>query len=309
MDYSVVVPVYRSGEWIADLAERIHATVSRYGTDEIILVNDCSPDETTWPAIERCAASRSFVRGIDLVYNVGQFRATLCGIANSSGKWIITIDDDFQHPPEEISKLIEGSRAHPGIDCIFGKYAAKRHSLIRNAGSRLIQKIMSALYGKSGSITTTSFRIMPRTFAMALVEYRSSSPQLGPLISGMSKRLMNVTVEHSPRLRGKSGYSLGRCISETFKSIVNASTRPIRMFTMIGFASALVAFAMTAYYLARWIMVGTSVAGYTSLILAVTFFSGLILMGVGILGEYIGRIISEVSGAKRFMIRKIAGGD
>ena len=310
MDFSVVVPVYKSGQWISELAERIHAAVSPFGSMEILLVNDHSPDDETWPAIEECARRFPFVRGIDLVYNVGQFKATLCGIEKSVGNLVITIDDDFQHPPEEIHKLIEAMRSDPGrFDCVFGAYATKQHSAFRNAGSKLVQRITGALYGKSGDITTTSFRIMTRDFANVLVAYRSASPQLGPLIARLSKKLANVVVEHKPRTRGRSGYSLAKCVSETFQSIVNASTRPIRMFTAIGFISSLAAFAITIYYFLRWIFLRTSVAGYTSLILVVSFFSGLILMGVGILGEYIGRIIAELTGTPRFMVRKEVGNE
>lgn len=308
MDFSVVVPVYKSGSWISELAERIYAAVSPFGSVEVLLVNDHSPDAVTWPAVEECAKRLPYVRGIDLVYNVGQFKATLCGIEKSSGEYVLTIDDDFQHPPEELPKLIEAMKAGTGLDCVFGAYAAKRHSAFRNLGSKLVQRITAALYGKRRDVVTTSFRIMTRDFANVLTAYRSAAPQLGPLIVRLSKRLANVTVEHRPRTRGESGYSLAKCVSETFQSIVNASTRPIRMFTAVGFVSSIAAFAITLYYLLRWMFLGTSVAGYTSQILVTSFFSGLILMGIGILGEYIGRIISELTGTPRFMIRKEVGG-
>jgi glycosyltransferase involved in cell wall biosynthesis len=113
MKYSIVVPVYKSGPWLAELVERVGAVMAVFGESfELILVNDCSPDDVTWPAIERLAGEFEWVRGIDLFFNAGQFRATLCGLAEARGHFIITMDDDLQHPPEEIPKLVAARRSY-----------------------------------------------------------------------------------------------------------------------------------------------------------------------------------------------------
>lgn len=306
--YSIVIPCYASASGLKELVCRIAKVMAQYVSFEVILVNDQSPDSETWGVIERLAGEYGFVRGINLLYNVGQFRATLCGLENAHGEFVITMDDDFQHPPEELPKLIEAMKQNPAMDCIMGKYVNKVHSPWRNLGSRLMQGIMGCLYNKPAHLVTTSFRIMPASFVKTLVLYRIASPQLGPLIVSLAKRIMNVSVEHQARKNGLSGYSLSYSIREAFQSIINASVIPLRVFSLLGFATAGAAFLFGLYYLTRWSMGGTGVAGVTSLILTISFFSGMLLVGIGVLGEYIGRLIQEVTGMPRYEVQSIVGG-
>lgn len=304
IEYSIVIPCYSSGEWLEELAERIAAVMIPIGSFELILVNDKSPDEKTWEEIVKLAQEYEFIRGIDLLYNVGQFRATLCGLEHALGKFIITMDDDLQNPPEEIPKLLQAMKENPSMDCIMGKYARKHHSLLRNAGSCFLDKIMNRLYGKPPNITTSSFRIMTSQFVSTLIHYRIASPQLGPLIVALSKKISNVTVQHEVRKYGLSGYGFYQCVKETFRSIINASIAPLRMFSFLGFATAGIAFLIALFHLFRWALGGIGLPGFTSLILTISFFSGMVLAGIGVLGEYIGRIIHEISGLPRFIISK-----
>lgn len=303
--YSIVVPCYGSGDWLEELVLRIKKTMENYQPFELILVNDRSPDQKTWNKINQLAQEHAFVTGIDLLYNVGQFKAILCGFEQAKGKFILTMDDDLQHPPEEIPKLIEAIDQNPLMDCIMGEYISKQHTPFRNAGSRFVKRIMNRLYNKPVDLVTTSFRIMPAAFAKSLLLYRIASPRLGPLIVSLSKKVMNIPVQHEPRRFGSSGYDLAYLIRETFQSIINASVAPLRIFTLIGFSTACFAFFIGLYYLIRWIFGGIGVAGFTSLILAISFFSGMMLAGIGILGEYIGRIIKELTGMPRYEIQNI----
>ena len=305
--YSIVVPCYASGRWLCELVQRTAEVMKRYSAFEIILVNDKSPDGETWSMIERLAREHPYVRGMDLLYNVGQFRATLCGMEYATGEYVITMDDDLQHPPEELPKLIEAMGLNSTMDCIMGRYKTKKHSWIRNVGSRLMHSMMNCLYNKPSEIVTTSFRIMPASVAKALCLYRIASPQLGPLIVSVAKNVMNVPVEHHERSRGTSGYSLFRCIQETYQSVVNASILPLRWFSVIGFLTAGGAFLIGAYYLLKWSLHGVAVAGFTSLILTISFFSGMLLAGIGVLGEYIGRIIREITGMPRYQVYRTVG--
>ncbi|MBE0435677.1 MAG: glycosyltransferase [Methylomicrobium sp.] len=305
--YSIVVPCYKSGDWLEELVQRTTSAMQQYQPFELLLINDKSPDTVTWPEIERLAGQHKFVRGIDLLFNTGQFRAILCGIEHARGQFVITMDDDLQHPPEEIPKLIEAMHQNPSLDCIMGKYLSKRHSFLRNAGSLLMKGIMNRLYNKPSGIVTTSFRIMPQVFAKSLLLYRVASPQLGPLIVSLTKKIKNIPVEHHARVGGRSGYSLSRNIKETFRSIINASIAPLRLFSVLGFITAGLAFMVGLYYVLQWYFGGINVAGFTSLILAISFFSGMILAGIGVLGEYIGRIIQELTGMPRYQVRMIVG--
>lgn len=260
IEYSIVIPCYSSGEWLEELAERIAAVMVSIGSFELILVNDKSPDEKTWEEIEKLGRKYEFIRGIDLLYNVGQFRATLCGLEHALGTFIITMDDDLQNPPEEIPKLVQAMKENPSMDCIMGKYARKHHSPLRNAGSRFLDKLMNRLYGKPPNITTSSFRIMTSSFVNTLIHYRIASPQLGPLIVTLSKKIANVTVQHEVRKFGLSGYGFSRCVKETLISIVNASIAPLRMFSLLGFATAGIAFLIAIFHLFRWVMGGYCIA-------------------------------------------------
>jgi polyisoprenyl-phosphate glycosyltransferase len=308
LNYSIVVPCHASGSWLEELVQRTALVMNEYQPFELILVNDKSPDSKTWAEIERLAEKNDFVRGIDLLYNVGQFRTTLCGLENARGQYVITMDDDLQHPPEELPKLIEAMKRYPEMDCIMGQYISKQHNAVRNAGSWLLRGIMNRLYNKPADIVTTSFRIMSASFARTLCLYRIASPQLGPLIISITKKVMNVPVEHHERKQGRSGYSLIRCVQETFQSVVNASILPLRWFSLIGFSTAVVAFLIGAYYLFRWAFGGVGVAGFTSLILALSFFSGMLLAGIGLLGEYIGRLIQEITGMPRYQVKTEVSG-
>ncbi|MCP4265675.1 MAG: glycosyltransferase [Candidatus Brocadiaceae bacterium] len=288
-----------------DLVSRIQKAMVPYGPFELVFVNDRSPDFKTWSAIEQLAKENHFVRGIDLLYNVGQFRATLCGLEHARGRFIITMDDDLQHPPEEIPKLIDAMNQNASMDCIMGEYSRKQHNVVRNTGSRFFRVIMNRLYSKPEGVVTTSFRIMPASFAKMLTLYRISFPQLGPLIVLVTKKIMNIPVEHHPRLQGQSGYSLSSCVKETFQSVINASILPLRWFSIAGVVTAMIAFLIAFVFFLRWAFGGVGVAGFTSLILTISFFSGMILVGIGLLGEYIGRIIQEITGMPRYQIKKL----
>lgn len=303
--YSIIVPVYNSGKWLTELADGISAAMQNGGHEfELILVNDNSSDRNTWAQIEQLARRFTWIKGIDLLYNVGQFRATLCGIEHARGSYIITMDDDFQHPPDELPKLIEAMRCKPDMDCIMGKYQSKQHGLLRNAGSRLVRQIMTKLYNKPRDVVTTSFRIMPAEFARTVALYRVAHPQMGPLIVSLTNKVENIPVKHNSRSYGRSGYSLRSSVRETFHSIVNASVFPLRLLSLIGFATAGFAFFISAWFFLRWSFGGIGVQGFTSLILTISFFSGMILIGIGVLGEYVRRVINELTGMPRYYVRK-----
>ena len=306
--YSVVIPVYNSGAWLEELVHRLHAVLATLNeTFEVILVNDASPDGTTWATIEELAARHSWVRGYDMLYNVGQFVSIVCGLEHAQGELIVTMDDDLQHPPEEIPKLIGAIREHPEVVCVAGLYETKRHSWIRNAGSRLYASILRRCYGKNEAVRTTSFRIMRRELADAITRYRSTRPLLGSMTVQLTRQIKNVPVAHHPRARGRSGYGIAQLIGRTMDAVIYRSTAPLRFFSVLGFCTSALAFLTGLTVFVRWMLGEIGVAGYTSLILTIAFFSGTILMGIGIVGEYVARIIGEISGPARYQIRRAAG--
>lgn len=303
-EYSIVIPVYKSGIWMDDIVERIGTVMERESTGlfELILVNDSSPDTITWSAIKRNAQQHPWVKGLNLLYNVGQFRATMCGLEQARGQYIITMDDDLQHLPEDIPILMRTIQNDRDVLCVMGNYEIKKHNRFRNMGTRLYQYILRRHYGKSKDIHTSSFRIMRKELVQALLACRTTRPQITPLILALTKRIKNVRVTHNARPKGRSGYSLTSLLNTTLESIVNSSTFPLRIFSVTGFVCATGSILLAVILFYRWCSGGIRVAGYTSQVLLITFFGGMTLAGIGVVGEYVARIISEITGPERYRI-------
>ncbi len=288
-----------------ELVERTTSVMNNENVSyEIILVNDSSMDDETWPAILRNSRRFNEVRGIDLMSNVGQFRTTLAGFQYCRGSMIITLDDDLQHPPEEIPKLISAARDNPGVDCIMGSYASKRHSIFRNLGSSLVNSIFSFVYDKPKSIVSTSFRILRADLAKAVLNHKSSKPMLGATLLESSKRVMNIRVNHDERKFGKSGYTLRKLVGFTLDNVFAATNAPLRWISLFGLISALGSLLIQATIIYQWYFEKTTVPGFTTQVLLISFFGGMTLFAIGLLGEYILRIVTEVSGPPRYSIRE-----
>jgi dolichol-phosphate mannosyltransferase/undecaprenyl-phosphate 4-deoxy-4-formamido-L-arabinose transferase len=302
--YSIVIPCYRSGKWLDELVSRISAAMSASGSAfEILLVNDASPDDT-WQVICDLARRYTSVRGLDLQFNVGQYRATLCGLQHAQGRFLITMDDDLQHPPEELPRLISALAEHPEWDCVMGRYHTKRHGLLRNAGSRLMRSLNVWLYDAPRHITPSSFRIMTRQLAQALCQHETVRPILSPLIFRTTHRLGNVDIQHAPRSYGRSGYRLSRLLSILADSFLSATTLPLRLVSGLGLVAASGSVALGLYYLIRYFTHRTRVQGFTTQVLLIIFFGGLTLFAIGLVGEYLSRVIDEVRRPPRYVVRQ-----
>ena len=306
---SVVIPVYNSAQWLEELVTRIQSALNKCNAQyEIILVNDGSPQIDVWFKIAEICEKNKQVLGIDLLYNSGQFVATMCGLEHASGDYIITMDDDLQHPPEEIPKLINAIEENQ-FDCVFGVYKEVKESFIRRLGSKFTNKLVSKLYNRPKGIKSNSFRIMTQNLAKSLCLYKTARPQISPLIFMCTKNIGNVIVKHERRKYGKSGYNLRKLLTATFNSVINVSTLPLDIVSGIGIASSFLAFVIGVIYLIRFFLGEISVPGFTAQILVTVFCSGLILMGIGIVGKYVGRIITEITGLPRYVVREIVNGD
>jgi len=305
--FSVVIPCYRSGSWLEELVRRVDQVLVARGEEyEILLINDASPDET-WPAMLAIAEKFPHVRAFDLQFNVGQYRATLCGLERAAGELVITMDDDLQHPPEEIPKLIDALLTRPELDCVMARYDSKKHGPLRNLGSRVMRWMNVKLYGAPRNVVPSSFRIMRRSLAVALTQFGTVRPILSPLIFRATKRIANVDVQHEPRRRGRSGYGIARLTGIVIDNLLSATTLPLRIVSGVGLASATASFAIGAYHLVRYFTHRTQVRGFTTLVLLVSFFGGMTLVAVGLLGEYLSRVIDEVRRPPRYVVRAEVG--
>ncbi|MAT15081.1 MAG: hypothetical protein CMJ46_07400 [Planctomyces sp.] len=301
--YSVVIPCYRSQSWLRELVVRVEKVFQ--GLDEsfeLILVNDASPDQT-WATIAELANEFSFVRGIDLLFNVGQFRATICGLEQACGDFVMTMDDDLQHPPEEIPKLIQKMRETPECDCVLGAFPTPQQTLTRRLGSRFSQQLNKWFYGKPPELKLSAFRLMTRITAHAVCAHGTLRPVIGPILLRCTKRIVNVDVTHAPRPHGQSGYSLTSLIRAVVDYIVSGTTVPLKFFSALGLVVSATSFLLILWYLMLYLAGQIREAGFTTLVLLITFFGGTILLAVGTLGEYVIRVVQETSRAPRYIIR------
>ena len=273
---------------------------------EVILVNDASPDDETWEAIRELVLAYPFVRGFDLLFNSGQFRATICGFEHAEGDLIVTMDDDLQHPPEELPRLLEALRTQPAVDCVMGAYREKKHSIIRNFGSHLMARLNEILYNKPKGLRTSSFRAMRRQVAEAICAHGTSKPILGPLLLRSTRRIVNVDVEHHARSVGRSGYNLRRMIRVTLDNLISGSTLPLKVVSLFGLVAATASTFLGVFYLVQYLSGSIRVPGFATQVLLISFFGGMSLFSIGLVGEYLIRIIHEVGRPPRYFVRAIA---
>jgi len=297
--YSVIIPVYNGAKTLEDLVSRIKKAFSSMGaTCEIILIDDNSRDDS-WAVIKRLKRGCPSLRIIRLRRNFGQHNAIMCGLHFFRGDYVITIDDDLQIPPEEIPKLITG--ADQGYDVVYGIYDHKQHNMIRNFGSFLIGCYYRRIFHMSNKVS--SFRIIKREVAQEIINYDKTFPYIDGLISWNTGNIGEVSVKHCPREAGISGYSIGKMVKLAFDMVTNFSAFPIRVASVLGVLFSLIGFILAIYFFLRFGM-GMPVTGYASMLVAVTIFSGVQLLTIGIIGEYIARVHLNINRKPQYVIKE-----
>ncbi|MDD4776004.1 MAG: glycosyltransferase family 2 protein [Syntrophomonas sp.] len=224
MMISVVVPVFNSGKSLAELYARLVPVLDRCGDSwEIIMVDDASRDDS-YSVMESTHQSDPRVKLIRLAHNAGQHNATLCGLRHSQGGYIVTIDDDLQHPPEEIPVLLE--KIQSGYDVVFGIPREKHHQVYRNWGSRLIDNLVNAIFPRAAGIRRSSFRIMTRELLDRMLAQVRTPVYMAALILTHARRPGEVEVKHQPRQYGRSNYNIGKTLLMTRNLLINYSCLP-----------------------------------------------------------------------------------
>jgi polyisoprenyl-phosphate glycosyltransferase len=304
-EFSVVIPVYRSEQTLDTLCNRLIKVFdqSLKRSVEIILVDDCSPDGS-WKKMRELHSRDERIKVIRLARNFGQHNALLCGFSNARGAFVITMDDDLQHPPEEIPKLINAMDANPEADVVMGAYISKRHSWLRNLGTQVLKWIYAVIFKRDPRTQFTSFRLIRALIIHAVNEVKMEKPRVGHLIQHLTTHIITTPVHHDPRKYGKSGYTFGRLIKDFISNILNNSALPLKVISYMGFFSAFLSFALGLYYLYRYFYIGISVAGFTTLVLLILFYFGVTLFSMGIVGEYLIRIINENKRMPQFVVRE-----
>jgi len=300
MLYSIVVPVYNSQNTLGELYKRLKGTFKEITDNyEIIFVDDGSKDGS-WEEIKSIRSNDSKVKAISLMRNFGQHNALMCGFNFAKGEFVVTIDDDLQHPPEEIKKLID--KINEGYDIVYGIYEEKKHKKYRNIGTKLVTLIYKKALGVENDFT--SFRIIRNSIIKEIINYNKSFTFIDGLIAWHTKNIGYLIVAHSERKYGKSGYNLGKLIFLSLNLLTNFTIIPLQVTSILGLFFSIFGFLIALYFFIKKIFLGIPVSGFTALIITITVFSGIQLFIMGLIGEYLGRIHMNINNKPQFSIRE-----
>lgn len=286
-DYSIVVPVFNSFESLEELFRRIEQTMSKLQkTFEVIFVDDDSTD-SSWSILESLQKGNpASVTAIRLTRNFGQHNATMCGIAEAAGKFIITIDDDLQNPPEEIPKLIDAMQ-NSDADLVYGIYDKKHHSMVRNLGSGVVKGWSHQAFKTKGK--GSSFRLMKSQLAKKLLNHQINFIYIDELFNWYTNHIAFVQVDHQKRPYQRSTYTSHTLFSMVSNLVIYYTVIPLRMMVYGGFIIALISFVIGLFFIYKKIFHDVPL-GFTALIVAILFSTSIILLSLGVIGEYLSRI-------------------
>lgn len=301
---SFVIPCYRSENTVLSVVEEIDEVMkTRQGYNyEIILINDCSPDNV-WKVIKNLTKNRSDIKAISFVKNFGQHSALLAGYAVIDGDYVISLDDDGQSPVDEVFKLVD--KLEEGYDVVYAKYYELKESLWRRFGSWVSDKMTEVLIQKPKEIKGSSYYIMRNYIAKEMVRYKNPYPFVGGLVYRTTKNIANVTVNHRDRIEGKSGYSFAKLLKLWLNGFTAFSVTPLRFSSLVGVICALIGFIFGIITVVRKIAIPDISVGWSSTVAIMLFIGGLIMLMLGMIGEYLGRIYISINNAPQYVIKEM----
>ena len=301
---SFVIPCYRSALTIGNVVKEIRDTMlklTKYSY-EIILVNDCSPDET-FEVIEKLCAENDNICGVNLAKNFGQHAALMAGFHQVKGDILVCLDDDGQTPADEVGKLLE--EIESGQDVVYASYEHKKHSPFRNFGSWVNEKMLQFLLGKPKELYVSSYFAARRFIVDEMLRYENAYPYVIGLVLRSTKRISNVSVQHREREIGTSGYTLGKLLGLWFNGFTAFSTKPLRIATISGCVFAIAGFLYALYTIVKKFVNPAVPLGFSSLMSAVLLIGGMLMIMLGLIGEYIGRMYICMNSAPQFVVREL----
>lgn len=304
IDYSIIVPVYKSKESLRILTRKISELFSNELNEksfELVFVNDSPFEKATCEILSELYSQYYFVKVIEFTQNFGQQSAVLCGISNSIGNYIITMDDDMQHDPINILELIK-KQSH---DIVIAKFKNKKHSIFKRVTSSIKGYFDYIILGKPKHIKLTSFRLFKRIIADNMLKIGTSYPFIPALLFLVSKDVVNVEVPHYVRDEGKSNYTLGKMIKLFTNLLINNSSLLLKWIGYLGFSLALLSLMYAGVIVYRRIFFDVALQGWTSIMVTTLFFGGTIMFTLGVIGEYLVRIIHTSENRPHYFIREI----
>jgi glycosyltransferase involved in cell wall biosynthesis len=312
LQVSVVVPVYEGAAALPELVARLAAVLAVHAPlSEILLVNDGSRD-ASWQVIlglagREPAPGEPRVRGIDLMRNYGQHNALLCGIRAAAGAVVVTLDDDLQHPPEEIPKLLDALGEE--VDVVYGTPLAERHGLLRVVASQATKLVLGGAMGAAIARRVSAFRAFRTELRHAFEQYGNPYVSIDVLLTWATTRFAAVPVRHDPRRSGRSNYTFRLLARHALNMVTGFSVGPLKLASLIGFASTLLGIGVLAYVVGRYLIQGTSVPGFPFLASVIAIFSGAQLFTLGIIGEYLARMHFRLMSRPIYSVRRVTPGD
>lgn len=299
---SVVVPTFRSPGTLRRLCDELDQQVRPLFDDmEIIFVDDGNVDET-WSVIRALADENPHVHGVRLLRNYGQHNALLAGMRAARMHLVLTIDDDLQNPPSEVAAL--AAALTDDVDLVYGTPITKAHGLGRTLASAWTKRMMSGLLGPDVHRQSSAFRLFRRELLQVADEVHDPFVSIDVLLSWGTARVRSVGVRFAERAEGRSGYSLSKLVRHAFNMITGYSTRPLRFVSALGFAFAAFGFGLLVFVLLRYFLQGSDVQGFTFMAAAISLFSGVQLLGLGVVGEYLARMHFRSMGRPTFVVRE-----
>lgn len=301
-EISVVIPVYGSARILPALADRLHSGLSETtheGGFEVVLVHDHGPDDA-WQVIRELAHSRPWLKGINLRRNAGQHNAVMAGFAHATGEFVITMDDDLQHDPDDIPRIVDSLRN--GADLCYVQFESRRHALWKRVGSAFNDMVASTLLNKPRDLYLSPFRGMRREICEAALTYKGPFVYVDGLLLQSTSNYTMITARHHERQDGQSGYSLRKSISLWLQMATSFSIVPLRLVSLAGLIASAFAFVFAIGVIARKFAVPDMAVGWPSLIVAILFMGGLQLLALGAIGEYVGRILLNVNNRPQYVV-------
>ena len=301
---SFIIPCYRSENSIGAVAEEIKNSMAELaGYDyEIVLVNDSSPDNT-FKAIAALAENDRRITAIDLAKNFGQHAALMCGMRHSKGDIIVCLDDDGQTPADEVGKLL--AKIEEGYDVVYASYENKQHSGFRNLGSVLNGYMTEIMLGKPRELVLSSYFAAQRFIIDEMLRYENCFPYVMGLVLRSTKKICNVPVHHRAREEGQSGYNLGKLIGLWMNGFTSFSIKPLRFATYFGAFTAMCGFLYALIIVIRFFTVHAAPLGWSSTTALLLIIGGIILLVLGLVGEYVGRIFMCVNASPQYVERQV----
>src|SRR5512145_219935 len=299
---SIVVPVYRSARILPKLMEVIADEMKKEdltGRFELILVNDCSPDDS-WRVIRKLAEANSFIKGITLRRNVGQHNAIMAGLHHVSGEYVVLMDDDLQHPPSAIADIVKALA--DGYDVCYTRYLNRQHAAWKKLGSWFNDRMATLLLGKPKGLYLSSFKGLRREIAHEIVQYDGPYTYVDGLILDVTRSITTVDIEHQARYEGESNYTFTRLLSLWMKMATSFSVFPLRLATYAGFALAALSLLMIFVVIVQKLMFPELPRGWASTIATILFIGGIQTLCIGMVGEYLGRTYLKLNRKRQFVV-------